>query len=80
MSEKISNITRLYYILIALLLFFVGLVLMIFFFLIITMPFGLAAWSWAGIFVYLAIIGRSYSDFKASLRYPLRKGRRARMR
>jgi hypothetical protein len=78
MYEKISNITRLYYILIAILLFFTGLVLLIFFFLIITVPFGLAALAWAGIFVYLAIAGRPYSDFKASLKeYPLPRRFRA---
>jgi hypothetical protein len=58
MYEKISNITRIYYMLIAVLLFLTGLVLLIFFFLIITVPFGLAALAWAGIFVYLAIVGR----------------------
>ncbi len=73
MYEKISNLTRLYYILIAILLFFIGLILLIFFFLILTVPFGLAVLAWAGIFVYLAIVGRPYSDFKASLKYPFRK-------
>jgi hypothetical protein len=72
MYEKISNTARIYYILIAVLLFLTGLVLLIFFFLIITVPFGLAALAWAGIFVYLAIVGRPYSDFKESLKnYPL---------
>lgn len=72
MYEKISNIARIYYLLIAILLFFIGLVLLIFFFLIITVPFGLAALAWAGIFVYLAIAGRPYSDFKDFLKtYPL---------
>ncbi len=78
MYEKISPIARIYYILIAILLFFVGLVLLIFFFLIITVPFGLAALAWAGIFVYLAIVGRPYSDFKDLLKkYPLPKRFRA---
>lgn len=78
MYEKISPIARIYYILIAILLFFIGLVLLIFFFLIITVPFGLAALAWAGIFVYLAIVGRPYSDFKELLKkYPLPKRFRA---
>lgn len=77
MYKKVSNITRLYYILIAILLFFTGLVLLVFFFIIITVPFGLAAWAWAGIFVYLAIVGRPYSDFSASLKYPFRKRNRS---
>ncbi len=65
--------------LIAIVLFSVGLVLLILFFLIITVPFGLAVWAWAGIFVYLAIAGRPYSDFKESLKkYPLPKRFRAR--
>lgn len=77
MYKKINNITRLYYIVIAILLFFLGLVLMIFFFLIITILFGLAAWSWSGIFVYLAFTGRPYSDFSATLKYPFRTGSKA---
>ncbi len=77
MYEEISNITRLYYIIIAILLFFLGLVFMIFFFLIITILFGLAAWAWSGIFIYLAITGRSYSDFRATLKYPFSVGQKA---
>jgi len=68
MYKKINTITRLYYIFIAILLFCAGLVLLLFFFLIITIPFSLACWAWAGIFLYLAIVGRPYSDFSASLR------------
>ena len=83
MHEKISNITRLCYIIIAILLFFLGLILMIFFFLIITILFGLAAWAWSGIFVYLAITGRPYRDFSATLKYPFsaeHKAKRGRYR
>jgi hypothetical protein len=39
------------------------------FFLMITIPFALAAWAWAGIFLYLAAIGRPYSDFVSTLQY-----------
>lgn len=53
--------------LIAILLFCVGLVLMLTFFLMITIPFALAAWAWAGIFLYLAAVGRPYRDFSAWL-------------
>jgi len=67
MYAKISYISRLYYVLIAILLFCVGLFLLLFFFLMITIPFALAAWAWAGIFLYLAAVGRSYSDFSAWL-------------
>ncbi len=78
MYEKISNIVRIYYLLIAVLLFLIGFVLLIFFFLIITVPFGLAALAWAGIFVYLAIVGRPYSDFNEFLKkYPLPRRFRA---
>jgi hypothetical protein len=70
MYKKINFVTRLYYIIIAILLFLVGSVLLLTFFLIITIPFALAAWAWAGIFVYLAVAGRPYSDFAASLRWP----------
>ena len=69
MYKKTSNLTRLYYVLIAGLLFGVGLVLMLAFFLIIPILFALAVWAWAGIFLYLAAIGRSYSDFAATLRW-----------
>jgi hypothetical protein len=69
MYEKINNLTRLKYVLIAILLFCIGLVLMLSFFLIITLLFALAVWAWAGIFLYLAIIRRPYSDFSASLRW-----------
>jgi hypothetical protein len=67
MYEKIGYLTRLKYGLIAVLLFLLGLVLMLQFFLIITIPFALAVWAWAGIFVYLAATGRPYSDFSESL-------------
>lgn len=67
MYKKISIISRLCYVLIAILLFCVGLVLMLTFFLMITIPFALAAWAWAGIFLYLAAVGRPYSDFSAWL-------------
>ena len=69
MYKRIGNLTRLYYVVIAILLFCVGLVLMLTFFLMITIPFALAAWAWAGIFLYLAAIGRPYSDFAATLRW-----------
>jgi len=69
MYKKISNFARLYYVLIAILLFCVGLVLMLAFFLIIPILFALAAWAWAGIFLYLAAIGRPYSDFAATLQW-----------
>ena len=69
MYKKISILSRLCYILIAILLCCVGLVLMMTFFLMITIPFALAAWAWAGIFLYLAAIGRPYGDFAATLRW-----------
>jgi len=69
MYKKIGNLTRLYYAVIAILLFCVGLVLILTFFLMITIPFALAAWAWAGIFLYLAAIGRPYGDFAATLRW-----------
>lgn len=69
MYTRISNLTRLKYVLIAILLFCVGLVLMLTFFLIITILFALAVWAWAGIFLYLAAIGRPYSDFSATLKW-----------
>jgi hypothetical protein len=43
--------------------------LMLAFFLMITLPFALAAWAWAGIFLYLAVIGRPYGDFVSALQY-----------
>ena len=67
MYNKISKLTRLKYVLIAILLFLIGLVLMIIFFLMITLPFALATWAWAAIFIYLAAIGRPYNDFAAKL-------------
>ncbi len=70
MYNKISNLTRLKYILIAILLFITGLVLMLAFFLILPILFALAAWAWAGIFIYLAAIGRPYSDFVSTLHWP----------
>jgi hypothetical protein len=69
MYEKISNFTRLKYILIVILLFGVGLALMLAFFMIVPILFALAAWAWAGFFLYLAAIGRSYSDFAGTLRW-----------
>jgi hypothetical protein len=69
MYKKINNLTRLYYVLIAILLFCIGLILMLAFFLIIPILFALAVWAWAGIFLYLAAIGRPYSDFAATLRW-----------
>ena len=67
MYDKIGNLVRLKYVLIAILLFLIGLVLMLTFFLMITIPFALAVWAWAGIFLHLAAIGRPYSDFVAAL-------------
>jgi hypothetical protein len=69
MYDKISNLTRLKYVFLAILLFCVGFILMLTFFLMITIPFALAAWAWAGIFIYLAAIGRPYSDFVSTLQY-----------
>lgn len=69
MYTRISNLTRLKYVLIAILLFCIGLVLMLTFFLIVTILFALAVWAWAGIFLYLAAIGRPYSDFAATLKW-----------
>ena len=69
MNNKIGNLTRLKYVLIAILLFFVGLALLLTFFLIFTLPFALAALAWAGIFLYLAAIGRPYRDFAATLHW-----------
>jgi len=69
MYDKIGNLVRLKYVLIAILLFLIGLVLMLTFFLMITIPFALAVWAWAGIFLYLAAIGRPYNDFVATLRW-----------
>jgi len=69
MYNKISDLTRLKYVLLAILLFFIGFVLMLTFFLMITIPFALATWAWAGIFIYLAAIGRPYSDFVSTLQY-----------
>jgi hypothetical protein len=65
--EKISPSRRLLYIILAVLLFIVGLILMLTFFIIITLPFALAAWAWAAIFIYLAASGRPYSHFVAGL-------------
>jgi hypothetical protein len=69
MYNKISYFTRLKYVLIAILLFLIGLVLMLTFFLMITIPFALAVWAWAGIFLYLAAIERPYNDFIETLRW-----------
>jgi Sec-independent protein secretion pathway component TatC len=69
MYKKISNLTRIKYVLIAILLFCIGLILMLAFFLIIPILFALAAWAWAGFFLYLAAIGRPYSDFVATLQW-----------
>jgi hypothetical protein len=70
MYKKMSFVTRLKYVLIAILLFLIGLILILTFFLMITIPFALGVWAWSGIFIYLAIRGRTYSDFSASLRWP----------
>jgi len=70
MYKKISFVTRLKYVLIAILLFLNGLILILTFFLMITIPFALGTWAWSGIFIYLAVKGRPYSDFIASLRWP----------
>jgi hypothetical protein len=67
MYSKIGSLTRVKYVFIAILLFIIGLVLMMTFFLMITIPFALAAWAWSGIFLYLATIGRPYSDFASTL-------------
>ena len=67
MYSKISSLTRMKYVLIAILLFIIGLVLMMTFFLMITIPFALAVWAWGAIFLYLAAIRRPYSDFAATL-------------
>jgi hypothetical protein len=69
MHEKISFVTRLKYVLIAILLLLIGLILLLTFFMMITIPFALAALAWSGIFIYLAAIGRPYGDFSASLRW-----------
>ncbi|NPV63751.1 MAG: hypothetical protein HPY61_14200 [Methanotrichaceae archaeon] len=74
MNEKVGYLTRLKYLFIALLLFLLGFVLMLQFFLIITIPFALAVWAWAGIFAYLAASGRSYRDFSETM--PQWRGRR----
>ncbi len=75
MYNKIGSITRLKYVLMAILLFIIGLALMLAFFLIVPILFAFAVWAWAGIFIYLAIKGRSYSDFAATLRWPLAQNR-----
>ncbi|MCJ7445525.1 MAG: hypothetical protein MUO26_13555 [Methanotrichaceae archaeon] len=69
MYKKIRFITRLKYVLIAVLLFIIEIILLLTFFLMITIPFALAALAWSGLFIYLAAIGRPYSDFTASLRW-----------
>jgi hypothetical protein len=69
MYNKIGHVTRLKYVLIAVLLFCVGLVLMLAFFLIIPILFALAVWAWAGIFLYLAVVARPYSDFASTLQW-----------
>ncbi len=65
MYQKINGATRLSYIIAAILFFLAGLVLWSFFFLLITIPFALAAWAFAALFLHLAVAGRPYSDFKA---------------
>jgi hypothetical protein len=65
--EKIGLARRLLYVIIAVLLFIIGLILMLTFFVIITLPFALAVWVWAAIFIYLAATGRPYSHFVAGL-------------
>jgi len=69
MHDKISSLTRLKYVLIAILLLFAGFALLFTFFLIFTLPFALAAFAWAGIFLYLAATRRSYRDFAATLHW-----------
>lgn len=69
MHNKISSLTRLKYVLIAILLLFTGFALLLMFFLIFTLPFALAAFAWAGIFLYLAAKRRSYKDFVAALHW-----------
>ena len=64
MYEKIDKTTRLKYAAISILLFVLGLLT---FFLVFTIVFALAAWAWSGIFMYLAIEGRPYSDFCRSI-------------
>ncbi len=71
--RSIGYFTRLKYVLIALLLVLVGFLILLTFFLLVTIPFALAVWAWAGIFVYLAIVGRSYDDFASSLRWQKRR-------
>ena len=75
MYNAISVLTRLKYVLIAILLFFVGLVLMLAFFLIVPILFAFAAFAWAGIFLYLAATGRPYSDFAATLQWPMTRNK-----
>ena len=77
MYEKIGLARRLLYVIIAVLLFIVGLILMLTFFIIITLPFALAAWAWAAIFIYLAAAGRPYSHFVAGLPRLYRSGLRS---
>jgi hypothetical protein len=69
MHNKISSLTRLKYVLIAILLLFAGFALLLTFFLIFTLPFALAAFAWAGIFLYLAATRRSYRDFVSTLHW-----------
>jgi hypothetical protein len=69
MHDKISSLKRLKYVLIAILLLFTGFALLFTFFLIFTLPFALAAFAWAGIFLYLAATRRSYRDFVATLHW-----------
>ena len=69
MYKRISYINRLKYALIAVALIFAGFLIMMTFFLMFTIPFALAVWAWSGIFVYLAVVGRSYSDFVSELRW-----------
>jgi hypothetical protein len=75
MYNKINGVTRLKYVVIAVLLFLIGSVLMLAFFLIIPVLFALAAWAWAGIFLYLAAVGRPYSDFAATLQWRRKRNR-----
>jgi len=67
MYEKIDNTTRLKYAAISVLLFVLGLLIMLTFFLVFTIVFALAVWAWSGIFMYLAIERRPYSDFCRSI-------------
>jgi len=73
MYKKINYITRLRYVLIAAALILAGFLIMLTFFLMFTIPFALAVWTWSGIFMYLAAVGRPYSDFVSELQWQRRR-------